>query len=191
MVKAIIFDCFGVLTTDIWLAFCDKLPPGADLTTASELNRAFDRGLITENEFIEGVREATGSAPPMLEALQAGEIVKNEALLAMIAQLKTDFSIGLLSNISSDWVTREFLTPKEQLLFDTMVLSYEVGMTKPDPRIYMLTCERLRVTPAETLMVDDRLLYVEAAREQGLSGIVYEDMHSFTSQLNELLNTNY
>lgn len=191
MIKAIIFDCFGVLTTDIWLAFCDTLPRTANLAVASELNRAFDRGLISEAEFIEGVREATGSEPPMLESLRAGELVKNEALLDMIARLKSDFSIGLLSNISSDWITKEFLTLDEQQLFDTMVLSYEVGMAKPDPRIYTLACERLRVTPGETLMIDDRQLYIEAAQAEGLSGIVYEDMHSFRSQLNELLATSY
>ena len=37
MVKAIIFDCFGVLATDIWLAFCESLPASADLQRARDL----------------------------------------------------------------------------------------------------------------------------------------------------------
>ncbi|WNV81908.1 HAD-IA family hydrolase [Umezawaea sp. Da 62-37] len=40
-------------------------------------------------------------------------------------------------------------------LVDEVVLSYEVGMIKPDPKIFLLTCERLRVDPAEVLMVGD------------------------------------
>jgi putative hydrolase of the HAD superfamily len=191
MIKAIIFDCFGVLTTDVWLDFCDNLPAGADLARASELNRAHDRGLITEQEYIDGVESATGQVPPSLEALHRGEIVKNRALLNLINRLKTDYKIGLMSNISSDWITSEFLTETEQNLFDSMVLSYQVGMIKPDPLIYTLACERLRVTPDEAIMVDDRPQYVEGARAVGLYGVWYEDMHSFTAQLNELLATDY
>lgn len=189
--KAIIFDCFGVLTTDIWLAFCDSLPRGTNLVEASALNKAYDRGIISHEEFRNGVKELTGEYPPDIDKISSSDMIKNEALLDLIRRLKPDFKIGLMSNISSDWITREFLTLDEQLLFDTMVLSYEVGMIKPDPRMYTIACERLRVAPNEALMVDDRLQYVEGAREVGMSGIVYEDMRSFTAQLNELLNTNY
>ncbi|PRY46295.1 HAD family hydrolase [Umezawaea tangerina] len=40
-------------------------------------------------------------------------------------------------------------------LVDEVVLSFEVGMIKPDPKIFLLACERLRVDPAEVLMVGD------------------------------------
>jgi FMN phosphatase YigB (HAD superfamily) len=190
-VKAIIFDCFGVLTTDIWLAFCDSLPHGTDLLEASALNKAYDKGIISFEEFRDGVKDVTGQFPPDIDALHGSDVVKNVALLDLIRKLKPEYAIGLISNISSDWITSEFLTLDEQQLFDTMVLSYETGMIKPDPRMYMLACERLRVAPHEALMVDDREQYVEGAREIGMSGIVYEDMRSFKQQLNELLNTNY
>lgn len=191
MVKAIIFDCFGVLTTDIWLAFCDTLPGQADLAQASALNKAYDQGIISHEAFQKGVEAATGSTPPDLDSMSSTDMVKNTMLIDLIRELKTEYKIGLMSNISSDWITSEFLSPSEIELFDTMVLSYEVGMTKPDPRMYMLACERLRVSPREALMVDDRELYVEGARAEGMSGIVYEDLRSFKAQLNELLNTNY
>lgn len=189
--KAIIFDCFGVLTTDIWLAFCDQLPKGTNLAEASALNKAFDRGIISYEEFKQGVKEVTGEFPPDLDSMHMSDMTKNDALFDLIRELKADFKIGLMSNISSNWITKEFLSEGEQQLFDTMVLSYEVGMIKPDPRMYILACERLRVAPHEALMVDDREAYVEGAREAGMSGIVYENLRSFTQQLNELLNSNY
>ena len=189
--KAIIFDCFGVLTTDIWLAFCDGLPRGTNLVEASALNKAYDKGIISYDDFRDGVKELTGQFPPDLESLHGSDVVKNHALLDLIQTLKTHYKIGLMSNISSDWITSEFLSPEEQLLFDSMVLSYEVGMIKPDARMYILACERLRVAPHEALMVDDRMEYVEGAREAGLSGIHYQDLRSFKQQLNELLATNY
>lgn len=191
MVKAIIFDCFGVLATDTWLAFTDSLPEGTDLAQASALNKAFDRNIISEKEFVEGIHGLTGQDPPLLEHLKPGQLVKNEALFDLIRELKPNFKLGILSNISSDWITQEFLTPEEQTLFSAYVLSYEIGIIKPDTRVYVLACERLRVAPHEALMVDDRELYVEGARVAGLSGIQYEDLHSFKQQLNELLATNY
>ena len=191
MKRALIFDCFGVLTTDIWLAFCDSLPATADLERAKELNRAYDRGFIDRDDFVAGVHEATGHTPPDVDQLNASEIVKNSNLLNLIKELKSEYKIGLLSNISNDWITRDFLTTEEQGLFDAMIFSHEVGMTKPDPRIYMLACERLRVGPHEAIMIDDRDGYVNAAIAEGLGGIVYQDMITFKSELNELLNTNY
>ena len=44
-------------------------------------------------------------------------------------------------------------------------------MSKPDPRIYALTCERLGVRPDETVFVDDYAPNVAAAREAGLHGV--------------------
>jgi putative hydrolase of the HAD superfamily len=39
--------------------------------------------------------------------------------------------------------------------FDTVVFSCEVGVSKPDPRIYEIACERLQVEPADCLFVGD------------------------------------
>lgn len=188
MVQAIIFDCFGVLTTDVWRRFLDGLPEGADVERARDLNRAVDAGLISQDEYLAGVREATGFAPPQVERLYGGEIVKNEPLLTYIRELKKDYAIGLLSNISSNWIRTEFLTPDEQSLFDVMLLSYEIGMTKPDPRLFMMACERLRSAPHETVLVDDVESYVAAAQSEGLEGIVYTTLDDLKTQLSMLIN---
>ncbi len=191
MVKAIIFDCFGVLTTDIWLKFSDSLPPETDFAQLAALNRAYDKGIISMQDFQQEVQNVCGKFPPDLENLDGAGMVKNEAMFDLIRQLKPDYKIGILSNIAGNWITTGLLTPEELPLFDTIVMSHEVGMVKPDPRIFILTCERLRVTPDEALMIDGRDAYAEAARAAGLQGITYEGMRSFKAQLNELLNTNY
>lgn len=186
MVRAIIFDCFGVLTTDKWRAFLDTLPPAADIERARDLNRALDSGIISYDDFLSGVAEATSITASEIERNIRGEVVKNVSLLSYIRNLKQQYRIGLLSNISSDWITREFLSKQEQTLFDMMVFSYQTGMVKPDPRIYMLACERLRSAPHETVMVDDVEGYVAAAKSEGLEGIVYTDLEDFKQQLSLL-----
>jgi putative hydrolase of the HAD superfamily len=61
---------------------------------------------------------------------------------------------GLISNISFD--VRPHLEEAGLLPYlDVIVLSYEVGMTKPDPGIFTMACEMLDVKPADAVMVGD------------------------------------
>lgn len=191
MTRAIIFDCFGVLATDIWLAFCDNLPEAADLQRASDLNKAYDRGMISPQEFQDEVFTATGQYPPDIEQLSQSQLGKNTALLDFIKTLKPKYKIGLLSNISSDWITDELLSIEDQKLFDDMIFSHSVGMTKPDPRIYQLACDRLGVAPEETIMVDDREGYIDVARTFGMQGITYANLAQFKTEFAALLDTDY
>ena len=55
--------------------------------------------------------------------------------------------------------------------FEDVVVSGEVGMVKPDPRIYRLAIERCRLDAARTVFVDDLPANVEAARAEGLHGV--------------------
>jgi putative hydrolase of the HAD superfamily len=191
MVKAIIFDCFGVLANDIWLAFIDSLPEGADIAQAALLNRTYDAGIINKTEFDSGMVEAVGSVPFLLEDAKPGQMVKNAQLLELISELKTSYKIGMLSNIYSNWIRTDFLSETEIALFNDMVFSFEVGTVKPDPEMFLIACNRLGVTPAEALMVDDREHNILAARTVGMQGITYTNFQVFKSELNTLLNTNY
>ena len=60
-------------------------------------------------------------------------------------------------------------------LCDFIVYSHEVGMSKPYPRIYALTCERLGRQPAEVIFLDDRETNIEAARQFGMHGILFRN----------------
>lgn len=189
MIKAVIFDCFGVLTTDLWRAFCDNLPPGEGLQRAHELNHAFDKGFISLEEYLEGVEEATGQKPPNLEEMGNSAINKNHALLKHIAELKQQgYKIGLLSNISDDWITEHFLDKEEQALFDTIVVSHEVGMTKPSEGIFRLIAERLGVDVSEAVLIDDVDTYCDGARLVGMQAICYGSLRQCLDDLDKVLS---
>lgn len=96
----------------------------------------------------------------------------------------------MLSNISSDWVTRELLDHEEASLFDAFVFSYEVGVSKPDPRIYQIACERLAIEPDEAVIIDDRQLNVAAGESIGMRGLVYTDLKQCQTTLDSMLNLN-
>ena len=55
---------------------------------------------------------------------------------------------------------------------DDIVYSHEVGLAKPDPRIYALVEERLGVAPAEIAFLDDHAPHVEAARPAGWHAVL-------------------
>ena len=55
--------------------------------------------------------------------------------------------------------------------FEDVVVSGEVGLVKPDPRIYRLAIERCRLDAARTVFVDDMAVNVEAARGEGLHAV--------------------
>jgi HAD superfamily hydrolase (TIGR01509 family) len=57
---------------------------------------------------------------------------------------------------------------------DVVVYSYEVGIEKPDQRIYQLACERLGVDPREVVMVDDVEANVVAARDVGMRAVLFQ-----------------
>lgn len=155
-----------------------------------DLNRAFDSGFITHQDFFDGVTRLAGKRPPDIEELTEPPITKNVELLKYISTLTPKYKIGILSSISSDWITRVLLTPHDQALFDDMVLSYQVNLTKPDPKIFQLACDRLGVDPSEAVMIDDVESYVAAAKGIGMHGIVYKDLNEFKTELALLLDSN-
>ncbi len=58
-------------------------------------------------------------------------------------------------------------------LFDAVVCSAEVGMAKPDARIYALAAERLGLPPAACVFIDDLESNVAAARAAGMAGVCF------------------
>lgn len=186
MIKAIIFDCFGVLTTDIWKEFVQSLPEEQQ-EPARELNRAHDRNAISLQDFTHAVYELTGSEPKTIESLISADMEKNEKLLDYIRELSQNYKIGLVSNVGSNWIRERFLNDSEQALFDEFILSYEVGLIKPEPEIYNLAASRLGVEPEECVFIDDGEMNCHGAEAVGMKAILYSSFAKFKPELERLL----
>jgi epoxide hydrolase-like predicted phosphatase len=112
---------------------------------------------------------------------------RNQELLDYAESLRTRYKIGLLSNLGGDMMDGFFAPAEREKFFDTVVLSGEVRMAKPDPEIFELTCERLGVEPAEAVMVDDVAGNCEAARSVGMGAVCYEHFAQMKTELETLL----
>lgn len=92
-----------------------------------------------------------------------GALTPRVDAVSSLTQLKASgHKIGLISDCSSEvsilWPETSFAP-----LMDAAILSCDVGMTKPDPRIYQIACGRLKVEP-------DRCLYVGDGGSRELTG---------------------
>jgi 2-haloacid dehalogenase len=70
--------------------------------------------------------------------------------------------------------------------FENIVVSGEVGMAKPDPRIFALTIERCGLNPARTVFIDDSPRNVEAGRNAGLHALHFRDPEQLRVDLTRL-----
>ncbi|MNT59631.1 Alpha-D-glucose-1-phosphate phosphatase YihX [compost metagenome] len=79
-------------------------------------------------------------------------------------------------------------SPAEQAeLFDVVVLSSDIGMTKPNPAIFEFTATKLGLLPEECIMIDDLLLNIEGAQQTGMKGVVYSTIEQAKRAIDEHL----
>lgn len=71
-------------------------------------------------------------------------------------------------------------------MFDVVVISGEVGMRKPEPRIYQYTLAQLGVAAHEAVFVDDIKVNVDAAVAVGMVGIHHGDYDLTAAELDVL-----
>jgi epoxide hydrolase-like predicted phosphatase len=115
----------------------------------------------------------------------AGDFLDRE-LVAFIDSLRPAHKTGLITNAWGDmrsYLGREKVTGA----FDVLIVSAEVGVLKPQPRIYELALAQAGVTAQEAIFVDDTAVNVEAAAKLGMTGILFKDREQTISEINRLI----
>jgi len=111
-------------------------------------------------------------------------------LVERVRTLRADgYRTAIVTNNVKEFSDRwRRLIPVDEL-FELVIDSSEVGIRKPDPRIYQLTLERLGgLAPERAVFLDDFEINVDAARDLGLHGIhVGEDVRDAIAELDALL----
>ena len=189
MIRAIIFDCFGVLITDALKVVRDDLyrmnPEGA--LEVDELVRAANVGLLDPQESSERIAMILGVTTDAFRAKIAAGEQRNQALFQEILHLKMTYKTAMLSNISVPSLQKRFSRPELNTYFDEVILSGEVGFAKPEAAIYEIAAERLGARCDECVFIDDRETFVEAAQAVGMQGIVYKHFAQFQTDLKKTL----
>ena len=188
MIKAIIFDCFGVLASDGWLPFRERYFGNTPrlLEQAISFNKAVDAGISTYDEFISQIATLAGISREQVRD-EIENNIPDETLFAYISQdLKPHYKIGMLSNVADDWLD-EIFTREQVQLFDAIALSYEIGSIKPELASYKTIAARLGVDASECIFIDDQPKYCEGAVEAGMQAIHYTSLPQLTHALTRIL----
>lgn len=184
MIRALIFDCFGVLYHGS-LGHLRQLLPSDRRQELNDLSMSSDYGYISRQEYFDKASEIMGMSSAELEAITTKQHIRNELLVDYLKSMKSDYKIGLLSNVGSDVMDGLFSPLEQAELFDAVVLSSDIGMTKPNPDIFALTALKLGVLPEECIMIDDLLVNVEGARQAGMKGVVYSTVEQAKRAIDE------
>lgn len=172
MIKAIIFDCFGVILQRPGHEFYKTVEDRELQKQIDKLEDQADVGEITEDEFNEQVAKLTGSTPAKVAA-ETSIYERNQELLNFVAELRGEYKVSLLTNVSKDTISRFFSEDERRDLFDDVLVSSEVGLVKPDPEIFALAARRLALRPEECVFIDDTAKNCEAAAKCGIKAIAY------------------
>ena len=188
--RAVIFDCFGVLTTEGLEVFYAKYFKDSPekLAKAKNIIGQLNLGNITHDDYIHQVA-VLGDIGKDVVRDYIEDNKANEPLLDYIrSELKPKYKIGMLSNAGGNWLD-ELFDEEDIKLFDALILSAEVGLTKPDPEIYRLAANKLGVLPEECIFIDDLAHYVKAAEKVGMKAIRYHDFSQAKGEIEDLLAT--
>ena len=188
MIKAVIFDCFGVLASDGWLLFRHAHFGNQPelLERVKALNKQVDAGILRYDGFIEGVASLANISIGQAHLQIEGNVPDAELFTFIHHELKPRFKIGLLSNAAANWLDKMF-TAEQVALFDAVTLSYEISAIKPDPVTYQTIAARLGLPAQDCLFVDDQVRYCDGARSIGMQAICYDNFEQFRAEIDPLI----
>lgn len=171
------------------MATCRALAAPAGLDPAavhralfgSGLDRAFDTGRLDEAGFAAAAAGAIAALAPGLPPPTPGEVLaawadiftRDEAALALLGPLASRHRLALLSNTNPTHWRRVLDLAPEVGRIPLKLLSFEVGLAKPDPAIYLRALAALGLPPAAVAFVDDRPENLAPAAALGLSAVLH------------------
>ena len=196
MIQAIVLDIGGVLlrtenrTSREKLEQKYDLPPGGSdkLVFDSDAALASTLGTTGPNLIWQNVADKLALSPEGLEefisSFWAGDRVDRE-LIQFLQECREDYTVALLSNAWQNFrsVLAEKYQIKEGQTVDRIFISSELGVAKPNKRIYEILADRINCEMNEILFVDDFIENIEAAEALGINTIHY---HPGMDLINEI-----
>jgi len=189
-IKAIISDCFGVLVFSGHDILVKKYPEY--LEQFLKIQEQSDLGLLHRPQYDVQISDITGLSIDVLENKYWKNNQVNYPMLELLAEYRKSgkYKTGLLSNVSREWMG-EFLPIFESMqVFDATILSGDVGLIKPYPKIYKLMIDKMGFEPSECLMIDDRAANIEGAKAAGMQGIVFKSFEQAKLDITKSLEEN-
>lgn len=194
MIKAITFDLDGVYFINGKEGFIKNLGAlGVSEDEAKrvflksdEMNKQYKRGLMTDEEYWSWAIQEWNLNLTVEEVKEL--LVKDyEVNDRVVETVKKVRELGYKTCICSNNFPARIngLQKKFGFLenFDVVVLSYEIGATKPDPKVFEELVAKSEVEASEIVIADDGEANIEAAKTLGIKAFFYEGFDKFLEDL--------
>jgi len=153
-------------------------------------NREIDAGKPFADAVAERIREFPEHAQMISLWKDRWEAMLQDAIHDSVGILAKLRSRGYRLCALTNWSAETFPLARQRFgfleWFEDIVVSGEVGLAKPDPRIFALTIDRCRLNPPHTLFVDDSLHNVDAGRNAGLHALHFHSPAGLRSDLTRM-----
>ena len=194
MIRNIIFDIGGVLADFEIVRFLSE--KGFDSPTIKRIIKAsvlspywgkFERAELTEDETLKGFV----TMDPEIEQELYTAFSNIEGMLTI-----RDYAIPLVNRLKARGLRVYYLSNYSRKAYDECggslafmpymdggIVSFQVGLTKPDPRVYQLFLERYGLRADECLFIDDTAENISAAQEMGFSALEFKNYEELLAEL--------
>ena len=202
--KAVIWDFGGVITSSPFEAFnkfeLDNNLPKDIIRTINSENpddnawAKFERNDIDINEFDtlfskEADKKGFQISGKQVVKLLSGDIRK--PMVDFLLSLKENYKLGCITNniqnSKDDKVNHLNQASQVMKIFDHIIESSRVGLRKPDPKIYYMSCDALGVRPEECIYLDDLGINLKPARKIGMTTIKVIDPNEAINEVKKYL----
>lgn len=188
MIKAIIFDCFGVLLEDALHGIVDQLNDSSKKVEILKIVRSSSKGSLSPDESRKKIADLLGITVAEFSRLMNEGEVKNTKLFDYILGLRKKYKTGILSNIRPGGLESRFSESELKKHFDVVIGSGDIGYIKPETKAYEITADSLGVKLNECVVVDDKQPYCDAARALGMEAVLYRTFSQMKSDLENILD---
>ncbi|WP_290662379.1 HAD family phosphatase [Ignavibacterium sp.] len=149
------------------------------------IHRDFERGKISENDFIAQMLEWLEHKVTAEQFVQYWSSIfsLNEDVISLLPKLKEKYKLYLLSNTNSIHQKYGYQHYDFLRIFDKLFLSHEVGFVKPEEGIYKAVESYSKLPPEEHIFIDDIEEYVEAAKKLGWDGVQFTGYDNLVKDL--------
>ncbi|MFZ4619833.1 MAG: HAD family hydrolase [Bacteroidota bacterium] len=194
--KVVLFDLGRVLMHIDFEAF----PNGLGLITQEQrapydaplkpFIRLYEEGKMTTEEFIDGLFAIFDCRFPreqILESFNDIIVADNQEIIPFVEAVKEQYRIAVLSNTCAcHWEKVESISSIVKY-FPGIFTSFDLGVMKPDRKIYEHVCSTMNVLPQEVLFIDDLAENISGAVNIGMKGIIFRDVQQLQTDFSDLM----
>lgn len=186
MIKAVIFDFFGVICSDDYWQFVkqDRQTDSVYRDYTDEVNL----GQIPWQSFVQKIAETTGKSVADINKMYESEKI-DPRVTGMINELHKNYKTALVTNAHHEFIDTILEENNLAQIFDAVVVSSRLGIVKPNPQIFKYALEKLDVEPSEAIYIDDLDRHVASAAELGLKTILFNDFEQCKADLDAILSS--